>query len=210
MAAVRVMRFFSRLLRYRNPGGRNPGDRNHVIVGLLSGLVFFLLTAASALPEESAPPEHEVKAEMLYKFLGYVDWPASAFETAKDPYRIAILGSHQLEEELRRVAEERSGNGRPVEVIRVKKPAQVDNPHLVFVGRQADKHLPALGRMAEKRCFLLVTEHDDGLAHGGTINLRVVEGRVAFDVSLAGTKKCDYKLSARLLSVASSVKQEEG
>lgn len=158
---------------------------------------------------EAASLEHEVKAAMLYKFLSYVEWPPATFETEHEPYRIGVIGSKALENELRRVTEERTVNNRPIEIFTIRHTDRIEKNHMVFVGQKAEKILPSLTDLAEQECFLLVTENNDGIKGGSTINLRVINDRIGFDVSLTSANKCSFKFSARLLSVAASVKQDE-
>lgn len=188
-----------RILRWRG--------RGLLLARLCCG--FCVLLLSGKIFAEATPSEHEVKAAMLYKFLSYVEWPPAAFETEYEPYRIGIIGSQALENELRRVTEERTVNSRPIEIFTIRQSSRIDNAHMVFVGQLAENILPSLSNLAEKDCFLVVTENNDGITGGSTINLRVINDRVGFDISLAIANKCRFKFSARLLSVAASVKQDE-
>ena len=145
---------------------------------------------------------------MLYKFLSYTDWPEARFPTPQSPYRLWVLGTDNLLEELRGIVAGRIVNGHPIEVFAATTPDDIVDAHLVFVGRGFEKSLPNLSLLAEKQSYLIVTENEQGLKPGSIINLRLVDGRVGFDVSLKNAQSCNLKLSARLLSVASSV--EEG
>lgn len=155
----------------------------------------------------SAPHDYQVQAAMLYKFLAYIDWPPTAFADAQSPYRIAVLGDADIEDELRKITAERTVNSRPIEVYRVSRLDRIAEPHLVFVGRRAERHLPRLARLARKKSFLIVTENEAELKDGSAINLRLIDGRIGFDVSLPGAERSNIKLSSRLLSVASSVER---
>lgn len=179
-----------------------------VLLACLCGGVCLSLSSAKVFAE-AAPLEHEVKAAMLYKFLGYVEWPPETFETAQEPYKIGVIGSRALENELRRITEDRTVNNRPIEIFKIRDVDRIDKPHMIFVGQKSERTLPSLTRLAEKDCFLLVTENDDGIKNGSTINLRVINDRIGFDISLANANKCSFKFSARLLSVAASVKQDD-
>lgn len=170
---------------------------------------FCLSLSSHRAVAEATPLEHEVKAAMLYKFLSYVEWPPATFETEHEPYRIGVIGSKALENELRRITEARTVNSRPIEIFAIRQTDRIDKPHMVFVGQKSERILPSLIELAEKNCFLLVTENDDGIESGSTINLRVINDRVGFDISLASANKCSFKFSARLLSVAASVKQDD-
>lgn len=153
--------------------------------------------------------EQQVKAAMLYKFLGYTEWPANAFASTTSPIRIWVLGDSNIDDDLRKITADHTVNNRPIEVLASKSVGRIANPHVVFVSRRAERYLPRLMRIAERHSFLVVTESEQGLIADSIINLRLIEGRIGFDVSLINARKNNLKLSARLLSVASSVEQEK-
>lgn len=165
------------------------------------------INAATAM-DVSYAAESQIKAAMLFKFLGYTEWPPSAFEEPQSPYRIWLLNANEVGSELRSITHERGVNGRPVKVFKTRYFERIKNPHIVFVGRDAEHHLPQLARLAEQQSFLIVTENAQGLVPGSTINLRLLEDRIGFDVSLSCARRNQLKLSARLLSVALTVEQE--
>lgn len=157
---------------------------------------------------EGSAAESQIKAAMLYKFLSYTTWPEAAFATGQSPYRVWVIGASDMESELRSITADRVTNHRPIHIFHASNVRRIKKPHVVFVGRSAEKHLPVIVRMAEQEAFLVVTESDEGLKPGSAINLRLIDGRIGFDVSLAAAKKSNLKLSARLLSVASTIEQE--
>lgn len=181
---------------------------SHWLVVFLLGLLALPVNAEAAEAGEVQALEHQIKAAMLYKFLGYTDWPAHSFPSDETPYRIWVLGASSIDRELRDMTSDRKVNNRPIRIYQASSPKQLEQPHLVFVGRYAERHLPHLARMARQQSFLIVTENDDGLRDGSTINLRLVDGRIGFDVALGEARENNLRLSARLLSVASTVKQD--
>lgn len=177
-------------------------------VGALLLVCFFVFMAtASQAAGERIVLDHEVKSAMLYKFLGYTEWPPTAFASEQSPYRIWVLGTPVIADELQKITAARHINGRAIEVFHAVSDRQLNNPHIVFVGHGAEKYLPRLMAQAEQHSFLIVTENENGLTPGSAINLRLIDGRIGFDVSLIGAQKCKLKLSSRLLSVAASVEQ---
>lgn len=173
------------------------------------GLCLVLLIACGSTSAADADiTEIQIKAAMLYKFLGYTEWPEAAFPEKDTPYRIWLLDSHQVGDELRAITSERGANGRAIKVFKTRSFERIQNPHVVFVGQNAERYLPRLTQMAEAQGFLIVTENSRGLPSGSTINLRLLNDRIGFDVSLTCAQRNQLKLSARLLSVASTVEQD--
>jgi hypothetical protein len=150
--------------------------------------------------------DYQIKAAMVYKFLGYSTWPDSRFVDARSPFRICVIGSEEVKNELVDIVAQRSIEGRSIEIYSAKTAEQVGDAHLVFVSRNMESILPILRPHARKSSFLIVTENEDGLIGGSTINLRMVEKRIRFDISLLSAQDNGIVLSSRLLAVAVSVK----
>lgn len=154
------------------------------------------------------PLDYQVKAAMTYKFLGYSEWPPTQFSNSNSPYRIWVLGSTDIKDELQSIVAHRIINGRSIEVYSATSVDQIDNAHIVFIARDMEALLPQLSIRAEKNAYLIVTENEQGLVKGSTINLRLVNGRIGFDISLRYAQLYRITLSSSLLSIAVSI--EEG
>jgi hypothetical protein len=160
--------------------------------------------AQSAVP--AVPLERRVKAAFLYKFLGYTDFPASAFADAAAPLTIGVIGADDLAVELARVVAGRTVNNRPVEVRELREADAGARVHLLFVGGFDQQRVARIVRQASG-AMLIVTECDSGLQLGSVINFRIVDERVRFDVSLDAAERNGIKLSSRLLTVANRVQK---
>lgn len=149
--------------------------------------------------------ERSVKAAFLYKFLGYTEFPGSAFGDAAGALVIGVVGADELADELARIVSGRTVQGRPVAVKVLPDARALAGVHLLFVGGSDDGRVAALLRLAQPVPVLVVTESEQGLQHGSVINFKLVEERVRFDVSLAAANRNRVKLSSRLLTVADHV-----
>ncbi|WP_344807393.1 YfiR family protein [Allohahella marinimesophila] len=178
-------------------------------LNVLASCALVCLMAMNAVADQDGAPEYRIKAAMVFKFLSYTQWPDSAFESAESPFRIWVLGSSPISDELEAIIRGRLVNTRPVSLYEAETAADVTRPHVVFVSRDAERYLAGLSRITRRQPILIVTERDGGFEKSSTINLRLVEGRIGFDVSLPHAGETGLKLSSRLLSVASSVKREE-
>ena len=149
--------------------------------------------------------ERKVKATFLYKFLGYTEFPPSAFADAAAPLVIGVVGADELAGELGRIVSGRTLQARSL-VVKVLREAEASSGvHLLFIGGAEIGRVPAWLRLAQPACVLVVTEMDQGLQHGSVINFLVVEEQVRFDVSLNAAERNGVKLSSRLLTVANHV-----
>lgn len=182
---------------------------NHNKLAWLFLLVCIVLSLdLSKVYAQQASLDYQVKAAMAYKFLGYSEWPEKRFNDSHSPYRIWVLGSADIKNELQNIVAHRIINGRSIEVYSATAVDQIDNAHIVFVARDMEALLPKLAMRAEKNSYLIVTENEQGLVSGSTINLRLVDGRIGFDISLKCAQTYGITLSSRLLPIAVSI--EEG
>jgi hypothetical protein len=163
---------------------------------------FSCLATGSQQGGVTAELERSVKAAFLYKFLGYMEFPADPGPVLV----VGVLGADDVAAELARITGGRSVGNRSISVRKLGEGDSLAGLHLLFVGADAGQPVAAL-RAAEKNGTVTVTEQDDGLQHGSVINFRLVEDRVRFEVSLPAAERCNVRLSSRLLSVAFHVQK---
>jgi len=164
---------------------------------LLGALAVLVGTARAQQASEAA-----IKAAFLYKFAGYVEWPAQAFQAAETPLVIGTLAADEVALHLEAVVANRTVNGRRVVVRRIQDGLNPSGVHVLFIGR-GEPNLRAALRAAQQRGILTVTETT--LDAGGAINFVVADERVAFEVSLEAAEKAGHKISSRMLAVARRV-----
>lgn len=173
-------------------------------VALCGGVAATAPHPVHAQPEQGQVLERRVKAAFLYKFLGYAEFPASAFADPAAPITIAVAGSDELEADLSAITAGRNVNGRPIAVRSLR---EGDNAlvHLLFIAASECAHASKL--IHSTHALLVVTDCDGGLQQGAAINFRIIDEHVRFDVALDAAERNGVKLSSRLLSVANHVQK---
>jgi hypothetical protein len=178
---------------------------------LLLAVAVGLTAAAPAAPVRAQAEEPEtplalrVKAAFLYKFLGYVEWPAAAFADSASPVVIGVLGPEPVVAEVKEVIGERLTQNRAVIVRRMRGGEPLTGVHVLYVTRAESVGTATLAQEARGSATLLVTESANGLALGSAINFRIVDDRVRFDIALAAAERAGLRISSRLLAVARNV-----
>ena len=161
------------------------------------------MRGVTSAEDNAQPLEQQVKAAYLFKFGGYVEWPANAFADAAAPLIIGIVADDALVREVTRAVGNRTINGRTVVVQSLRVAEPVAKVHILFVGRA---QLPKSAELvASAHAALVVTDADRGLDQGGMINFVTADNRVRFEVSLDAAKRSGLKIGAPLLSVAMRV-----
>jgi hypothetical protein len=170
---------------------------------------FLVLALLWPLAAPGQALEHEVKAAYLFRFLSFVEWPATSFARPDSPIVIGVLGADDVLEELRDIVPGRVVQGRPVAVQRIAtlegRQAEVAaGVHVLFIGREASGQL---ARLVPSRGVLVVSDSAGGLDQGAVVNFVRSEGRVRFEVAVDAATRRELKISSRMLAVASSVRQ---
>jgi len=163
------------------------------------------LVLAPAWGQDPSVTEESVKAAYLYKFPGFVEWPAPALERPDEPVLVGVIGGNDVFSELSLISQTRKG-GRPVVVRRVFDSSAFAGLHMLFIGARERARAPELIRAAQQQGVLTVTEWEGALRLGSVINfVTSADGRVRFEISLEPAEKSKLRLSSRLLAVAQQV-----
>ena len=163
-----------------------------------------LLLAGWSEGSPAAYSDEAVKAAFMYRFTGYVDWPA---ETLQGGYfTFAVLGSRPVAKELARLLEKYPVKNLPARVRIVEDASQALDAQVLYVGPAYHGDLRGVSEALAQRPLLLVTDHPGGLDDGSAVNFLIVDRRVRFEVSLAAAHRAGLKVSSELLAVAAHVR----
>jgi len=192
-------------------GAREQGARRRRLATTLACAAWLALISGwtsgpARAAEEAEALEQRVKAAFLYKFAGYVEWPAKSFARPEAPVTIGVMGNEALAAELVQAVTGRTVSDRVVAVKRLKAGESLAGIQVLFIGRAESARLSQVAQSAQPRSILIVTESEGALAHGSMINFVVAERRVRFEIALDAAEKSGLKLSSRLLAVAQQVR----
>jgi hypothetical protein len=137
-----------------------------------------------------------------------VEWPTGAFAEAKSPIVIAVLGETPITEEIQKVIEGRTINGRKIILNHLASGEEPGVCHILFISTTEQRHLPEVLAKLKEASVLTVGESDLFLESGGIINLARHDQRIALEVNLIAANKAQIKISSKLLGVASLLKSK--
>lgn len=165
-----------------------------------------LATAGHVAAAQSPSLEMGVKAAFLPKFAAYVNWPSGALGAPDEPIQLCVIGRDSIGSSLDEVAGRERIDQHPVQVRRLNSTAEAGGCHIAFLGGTT-KESP--GRMLEAlqgQPVLTVTDARGG-ADRGIVHFVLQGGRVRFHIDDALAARSNLGISARLLSLAVSVRQ---
>jgi len=143
--------------------------------------------------------EYQVKAAFLFNFLKFVEWPAA---TNDAPWVIGILGHDPFGGALEETVRGKIINGRPVEVRRYSRPADVKDCNILFIGRADYERMGASAQpILQQPGLLTVGEAPGFLKSGGTINFYLQDNRVHFEIQPSVAHSAGLRVSAQLLKL---------
>lgn len=158
-----------------------------------------------AAAQDGSSSEYAVKADFLYHFAQFVEWPEGAFRDANSPLVYCTIGFDPFKGALDTTLKGKTVGGRPVEVRHLKQAPEAQGCHLLFVGEGQQRQIPAVLAEFHGRPVLIAGETEKFTAEGGTIGFVLDGNKVRFEVNLGAAEKSDLKISAKLLALARAV-----
>jgi hypothetical protein len=145
-----------------------------------------------------------VKANYLYQFGPFVDWPPAAFNGPAAPMVICLGGEDPFGQVLDDAIRGQALGGRRILVRRLASPASAGSCNVLFVGRT--REAPDLLKAAAGRPVLTVADQDRGVS-GAMIEFVLKDGRVRFAIDADAAQASGLTISSKLLSLAVSVRR---
>jgi hypothetical protein len=172
----------------------------------VGGVTVLAVVFAIANPAAQAPaPEGKLKAAFVSKFPQFVEWPAPLVE--RDiPLTLCVAMPDPFGPDLDELVSDQSLNGHAMVVRRLDLEASLNGCHVLFLPSAAAGAARHLLRKAASIPILTIGDDRRFLDEGGIIGLRMVGGRVRFEVSVAAARRAGLKLSSQLLQLALSVR----
>lgn len=167
-----------------------------VLTTVCGGLTIGAAGQPLASDAQRALPEAVVKAEFVFRFPEFVEWPQRRFGAV--PPSVCLSPSHPFRDVLSKAS--RTSSARPP--VRVLEPDQPVRQCDVLYIAPSDVALLA---EAASLPILTVGDQPDFCQKGGIINLLVIDGRVRFEVSLTQANRVGLKVDSQLLRLATRV-----
>jgi hypothetical protein len=174
-------------------------------------LCILSLVAVLAAPHASSgaagDAEDELKSATVLSFLRYTTWPAKA--SAGVPLIVGVLGRSGFIRTLGALLEGKSVEGRPVRLVEIKPGVDPRCCQVLYFATDKKSDIePALASAAASH-VLTIGEGDRFLEYGGSVNLMVVDGHMAFEVNMDALERSGVDISSKLLRLG-QIKKRRG
>jgi hypothetical protein len=148
--------------------------------------------------------EYQVKAAYLYKLVSFVDWPPGSLPPPGAPVNLCVVGEDPFGATLDQVAQNQQVNGRPLIVRRMATVSKSSGCHVLYITGSKRQSIANALQSVKGAPSLTITDGTE--ARGSVVQFVVREGRVRFTVDVTVAAQNGLTISAKLLSLALSVR----
>lgn len=171
---------------------------------VVAAMALAALGAGAARAADSIE-EARVKAVFILNFIKFTGWPDGQDVTTQT-LTLCVTGDYPLAGQLNAL-DGRNVQGRQLRLQPLNATGGEAACDVIFADRTDAATLDSLRLLANQRATLTVSDQPGFLAHGGMIELKIVDGRIRFDVNLAAARAANLMLSSQLLQLADQVVQ---
>jgi TonB family protein len=155
-------------------------------------LVCMVLTWCAPARAQQTAGQYQVEAAYLYNFTKAARWSEQSLPD-RAGLIIGVLGGDEgFIQVLRDVLAHKVINGHILEVRQLRSGEEVKFCHVVFF-RTSEPATRAVIAQFRKSNILLVGENNEFLNDGGMINLKLVDGKVTYDVNTAALERANMR-----------------
>ena len=178
-------------------------SRRRVLAVVMLVPIALLALGGRAAGEDAAAAA--LKAAFLFNFVKFAQWPADAVPSGAGLV-LCVLGDDQVATTLEGMTKGRPIDSHELVVKRVTVDSAVKNCQMIYLSGLAAKQSAALTQSLHDTPALTVSDLP-GFAHaGGIINFVVEDGKLRFVINADAAARAHLRLSSKLLSLASLVK----
>lgn len=142
---------------------------------------------------------HTAYALFVVSFAKYASWPSEDSE-----FKIAVLGSSKVYEEMVKITANKTINGKPYKIIQVENISELQGAHIVYLPDNRSSLLDDLAKSTEGKPVMIVTEREGLYKKGAGFSFLVLDNKLRFDVNNGELEKRHIRMSSNLLQLANT------
>ena len=156
--------------------------------------------------ETFVPSEYQMKGLIIRAIAKFSPWPEDAFANDTAPIVFGILGEDPfgdyLEGEIFKVGKIK---GRDVVVRRSSKLGDLLDSRILFISNSERNRLSRILQAVRERPILTIGDMDDFAERGGILYLRLLKGKVGYELNRAVATRARLTINAQLLQHAKKI-----
>lgn len=172
---------------------------------LLSALLIGIFS--SSVQAASIDAQYQVRAQFIYNFVNYVEWPQEAFDSASSPIRICLFGAVPFSAYILSYSGSLVGSRELTFIVTTSVEDIHSGCHILYVGDDQRVALPDLWKQIKYIYVLSVGEREGFVDNGGIINILRTTDRLNFEVNITNALGNGLFLDSDLLALARTIKR---
>ncbi|MDJ1480323.1 YfiR family protein [Cytophagaceae bacterium YF14B1] len=172
---------------------------------LTISILLHSLVPSISVNKQDGPGEviYRVHSIYIYNFIKEIQWP--------DTYNnnnivIGVLGSPEMEAELKKMAAARTTSSRKITIKQFKSVVEVDKTcHILYLATEYSDGLSTVLQRVKGSSMLVITNKDGAAKFGSLINFVSEGGKPRFEMNLSAFEKSHLKYTQQLKTVAITV-----
>lgn len=158
----------------------------------------FILLMFTATANFAFPQQEKLQAVFIYNFTKYINWPV-AYQTGD--FKIGVLGSKAMTEELSQIAQKRKVGIRSIVVENYATVEDIQKCQMLYVGSGKSSLISKAVLKLSLEPTVIISASEGGLKKGSSINFIVEGGKQKFEIKSSNIKKNGLKISDDLLNL---------
>src|SRR6188768_495804 len=151
----------------------------------------------NGIAQERAP--HEIHAAMLYNFIKYIQWPN---EGEGGEFVVGVIGDENVFNTLKAWYDGKPKGTKKYVIKKLGSADEANSCQVVYVGRARNKDFEAIKNTVAGKSILTITDGNGIGEKGSSINFKVVDGKLKFELNQATVSSSNLKVSTQLSSMA--------
>jgi hypothetical protein len=155
---------------------------------------------------QDVTPEYQLKAAFIAKFPEFTEWPSAALDS-RPSIDLCVARPNPFGKALGEFVQGETLRGVPLQVRDIARPAELDQCLVLFVPVEPALERRAWLAAAQKRPLLTIGDSPTFLDEGGLVHLKLIDGRVRFDINAGAADGVGIRFSSQLLRLAQNVRR---
>jgi hypothetical protein len=175
------------------------------VTRLVIVLAALLFAPSSAWAQDVSLPS--LKAAFLANFPKFAEWPEDALPAGR-VFTFCVTGDRAVADALEQAIKDRPGQ-EPMSVVFLTPDGPLRGCQILYLGGMSLKELRRTVEALKAMPIFTVSDVDGFAELGGVAQLRLERGRMRFAINPAAAQRAHLALSAKLLSLATIVKDSQ-
>ena len=144
-------------------------------------------------------PTHEIHSAMLYNFIKYIQWPN---EAEPGEFVVGVIGDDNVFNTLKQWYDGKPKGSKKYVIKKLASAGEAGDCKVVYVGKSKNREFENIKNSIAGKSVLTITDGNGMGQKGSTINFKVIDGKLKFELNQASVNSANLKVSGQLSSMA--------